>query len=114
MYVALRPDRLATISELAASDGISRNHIMKIVYELGLAGYIETVRGQNGGMRLAKPLRDIGLGEVIRFAEPDIAFVPCFEPRKARLRDNLGLQAETSSAARPRRLFERPGRIHPH
>ncbi|HEX3918517.1 MAG TPA: Rrf2 family transcriptional regulator [Caulobacteraceae bacterium] len=80
MYVALRPDRLATISEIAASYGISRNHIMKVVYELGLGGYIETVRGQNGGMRLAMRPQDIGLGEIVRRCEPDMALVPCFEP----------------------------------
>ncbi|MGH7023342.1 MAG: Rrf2 family transcriptional regulator [Caulobacteraceae bacterium] len=83
MYVALQRDRLATISEIAASYGISRNHIMKVVYQLGLAGYIETVRGQNGGMRLAKPPQEIRLGDVIRLTEPDLALVPCFEPLEA-------------------------------
>lgn len=83
MYVALRPDRLVTISEIATSYGISRNHIMKVVYELGVGGYIETVRGQNGGMRLAKAPQDIGLGEIVRGCEPDMALVPCFEPLHA-------------------------------
>lgn len=83
MYVALRPDRMVTISEIATSYGISRNHIMKVVYELGVGGYIETVRGQNGGMRLAKTPQDIGLGDVVRRCEPDMALVPCFEPLHA-------------------------------
>jgi len=83
MYVALRPGRLATIGEIAASYGISRNHIMKVVYELGVGGYIETVRGQNGGLRLARPAQDIGLGEIVRRAEPDMALVPCFAPVNA-------------------------------
>ena len=83
MYVALRPDRLATISEIASSYGISRNHIMKVVYELGVGGYIETVRGQNGGMRLAKRPQDIGLGEIVRRTEPDMALMPCCDPVNA-------------------------------
>jgi Rrf2 family nitric oxide-sensitive transcriptional repressor len=80
MYVALHPERLPTIGEMASSYGISRNHLMKVVYELGLAGYVVTVRGKNGGLRLARPPQDIVLGEVVRRTEPDMALVPCFEP----------------------------------
>ena len=79
MYVALHPERRPTIGEVAASYGISKNHVMKVVYQLGLAGYVETVRGQSGGMRLAKPPQDIIVGEVVRRTEPDLALVPCFQ-----------------------------------
>jgi Rrf2 family nitric oxide-sensitive transcriptional repressor len=80
MYVALHPDRRPTIGEIAGRYAISRNHLMKVVHGLGVAGYIETVRGQNGGMRLAQPAAAINLGEVVRRTEPDMALVPCFEP----------------------------------
>jgi Rrf2 family nitric oxide-sensitive transcriptional repressor len=80
MYVALHPDRRPTIGEIASSYGISKNHIMKVVHQLGVAGYIETVRGQSGGMRLARSADAINLGEVVRHTEPDLALVPCFEP----------------------------------
>src|ERR1700743_844178 len=80
MYLALKEDRLATIGEIAKSYGISKNHLMKVVYELGVAGYCETVRGRGGGLRLAKPVKSIGLGEVVRYTEPDMAIVSCFEP----------------------------------
>ena len=83
MYVALHPERRPTIGEIAASYGISKNHVMKVVYQLGLAGYVETVRGQSGGMRLAKPPQDIILGEVVRRTEPDLALVPCFAAAEA-------------------------------
>src|SRR5579875_1533738 len=80
MYVALNPERRPTIGQIAESYGISKNHLMKVVYQLGLAGYIETVRGKNGGLRLGKPAGEIGLGEVVRRTEPDMALVPCFDP----------------------------------
>lgn len=79
MYVALHPERRPTIGEIAASYGISKNHIMKVVHQLGVARYIETVRGQSGGMYLARPAEEIILGEVVRRTEPDLALVPCFE-----------------------------------
>ncbi len=80
MYVALQPERLPTIAEIAASYGISKNHLMKVVYQLGLAGYVETVRGKNGGLRLALRPEEIILGAVVRRTEPDMALVPCFDP----------------------------------
>lgn len=83
MYVALHVERRPTIAEIATSYGISKNHIMKVVHQLGLAGYIETVRGQRGGMRLARPAQSINLGEVVRWTEPDMALVPCFDPSNA-------------------------------
>jgi Rrf2 family nitric oxide-sensitive transcriptional repressor len=80
MYLALREDGLATISEVAASYGISRNHLMKVAYDLGAAGYIKTVRGRGGGLKLAKAGLSIRLGDVVRCTEPDMALVTCFEP----------------------------------
>ena len=80
MYLALRKDQLATIAEIADSYDISRNHLMKVAHQLGVAGYVETVRGRGGGLRLAKPVESIGLGDIVRHAEPDMAIVSCFEP----------------------------------
>ncbi len=80
MYLAVKEDRLATIAEIAKSYDISRNHLMKVAHQLGVAGYVETLRGRGGGLRLAKPIEAIGLGEVIRYTEPDMAIVSCFEP----------------------------------
>lgn len=80
MYLAVSPERRPTIAEIAASYGVSKNHLMKVVHQLGVGGYIETVRGKNGGLRLARAPHEIGLGEVVRRTEPDMALVPCFHP----------------------------------
>lgn len=77
MYVAVHGDRRSTIAGISSGYGISRNHVMKVVHQLGVAGYIETVRGQSGGMRLARPAADIIVGEVVRRTEPDMALAPC-------------------------------------
>ena len=78
MYVAQQPDRLCTISEVAQAYAISEAHLMKVTHQLGLQGWIETVRGKGGGMRLAHAPRDIHLGAVVRGSEPDFALVECF------------------------------------
>lgn len=80
MYLAAKRDGLATVTDIASSYGISRNHLTKVVHQLGVAGYIETVRGRGGGMRLGKPAATIGLGEIVRLTEADMVLVPCFDP----------------------------------
>ena len=51
MYLAVKDDGLATIEEVAQSYGISKNHLMKVAHQLGVAGYVDTVRGRRGGLR---------------------------------------------------------------
>ncbi len=80
MYLALREDGLATIAEIAKSYDISKNHLMKVTHQLGIAGYIETVRGRNGGLRLARSAEAIKIGQVVRHTEPDMAIVACLKP----------------------------------
>jgi Rrf2 family nitric oxide-sensitive transcriptional repressor len=80
MYAALKGHDLTTIAEVAEAYEISRTHLMKVAHQLGQAGYLKTVRGKNGGFRLARAAASIGLGDVVRHTEPDMALVPCFEP----------------------------------
>jgi Rrf2 family nitric oxide-sensitive transcriptional repressor len=79
MYAAVRTDRLVTIQEVATVYGISRNHLMKVAFQLGRHGILETVRGRNGGLRLARKPEKIGLGEVVRLTEEDFHMVECFD-----------------------------------
>lgn len=77
MYLGGRRDRLCTIAEVAAAHGISEPHLMKITHRLAQAGWVETTRGKNGGMRLARPPEEIPLGAVVRDMENDLAVVAC-------------------------------------
>jgi Rrf2 family transcriptional regulator, nitric oxide-sensitive transcriptional repressor len=77
IYAALKPDGLVNIGEVADAYGISRNHLTKVVHELGIAGYVATVRGKGGGLRLARPASAIRVGDVVRQTEPDMALTPC-------------------------------------
>src|SRR5574338_229814 len=80
IYLGLRGERLATISELSETYGLSANHLMKIIHNLGKLGYIETVRGRGGGMKLAGNPEEINLGQVVRQMESDFAIAECFDP----------------------------------
>ena len=77
IHVGQHRDRLCTIAEVAQVYGISEAHLMKITHLLGLGGWIETVRGKGGGMRLAREPGDINLGALVRELEPDFALVEC-------------------------------------
>jgi Rrf2 family nitric oxide-sensitive transcriptional repressor len=83
IYTAVHPEPKPTIGQIASSYDISRNHLMKVVYQLGVAGYIGTSRGKSGGLRLARRPEDIVLGDVVRRTEPDFTLVPCFDADNA-------------------------------
>src|SRR6266705_6408102 len=76
-------DHLVTIHEIADLHGISKNHLMKVVYQLGQSGVIDTVRGRAGGLRLGREPDQINLGEVIRSTESDFYMAACFDPNGA-------------------------------
>src|SRR6185503_2138114 len=78
MYVALKPDGLATIADISEAYGISSNHLTKVVHQLGLAGDIVTVRGRQGGIRLGRKPEDINIGKLVQRMEPDLQLAPCF------------------------------------
>lgn len=69
IYLGVHRGRLCSINEIAICYGISRNHLMKIVHQLGKAGFIITVRGCRGGLRLNKEPNEITLGSIIRYTE---------------------------------------------
>lgn len=80
MYLAIHPDRLATISEISEAYGISRNHLVKVVHELGSRGYVRTQRGKAGGLTLGRAPDQINIGDVVRHMEKTLEVVNCTAP----------------------------------
>lgn len=78
IYAATSAGRLITIEEVHQSFGISRGHLMKVANLLTREGYLKSVRGRSGGLKLAKPAKEIRLGDLLRATEPDFALVECF------------------------------------
>jgi len=78
IYAAASPDRLITIEETANAYTISRAHLMKVVNALTRHGFLRSVRGRAGGLALALPPEEIGLGAVVRATEPDFVMAECF------------------------------------
>lgn len=77
LYLGARQDRLCSIAEIAQAYGISQNHLMKVVSDLVNAGYLVSVRGRFGGVRLARPPDQINVGAVVRHTEDGFDLVDC-------------------------------------
>jgi len=80
IFTAARKDgELSSIKEISQVYHISSHHLGKIVFELSKLGYIETIRGRNGGIRLAKAPAEINVGMVVRQMEDDFHILECFD-----------------------------------
>ncbi len=82
MLLAVEPDQLHTIEEIARRYDISRNHLMKVTQTLAQTGFVDSLRGRGGGLRLNHPPEKINLGAVVRATEDNLALVECFDPTR--------------------------------
>jgi Rrf2 family nitric oxide-sensitive transcriptional repressor len=79
MYLGANRDRLVTIQDIADLHNIAKNHLTKVVHQLGVLGVVQTVRGRNGGLRLGKDPADINIGDLVRNTETDFYMAECFD-----------------------------------
>lgn len=79
LYLGLVPERTATITEIADAYRISRNHLVKVVHNLSINGFIVTTRGRGGGIALSRPPEEIVIGDVVRHTEVNFNLVECFD-----------------------------------
>ena len=82
IQAAIRHPNKVTIDEVANAYGISRNHLIKVINELGRAGFLVTQRGRSGGFTLARPADRIFVSDVVKFGEEGQPLVECFDPER--------------------------------
>jgi len=80
MYLALRHGNTSTIQEVSVRFGVSRNHMVKISHQLTKSGLIESIRGRNGGVRLARSPESITVEDALYASEDNFDLVECFGP----------------------------------
>src|SRR5262249_56411611 len=81
IQVGLNDGKLTTINDIAQTFGISKPHLMKVVNDLSQKGYLETVRGRKGGIRLMREPQDINIGQVVRDTENQLDVMGCLGRR---------------------------------
>ena len=74
--------------DIARRQGISNKYLEQIVAMLNKAGYLETLRGNNGGYKLAKDPKDYKIGDILRATEGDIAPIACIREEKCMQAEN--------------------------
>ncbi|MCQ0986285.1 iron-responsive transcriptional regulator RirA [Jiella marina] len=79
MYLAANPGRLSRLGDVARSYAAPEPFMFKILQPLVGAGFVETVRGRNGGIRLGRPAEAISLREVVELMEENFAMAECFD-----------------------------------
>lgn len=95
MYCAADSANLSRIPDIAKAYSVSELFLFKILQPLAKAGIMQTVRGRNGGVRLARPANEITLLDVVKTTEDNFAMAECFEndASECPLVDSCGLNS---------------------
>lgn len=100
IFLSLQDDeQRITITDIAEHFSIPRNHLVKVVHQLGVLNYIHTTRGKNGGIRLGKPANQIIIGSVVRQMEANLEIVDCQAPSPCPIRSECQLKSILNLAA---------------
>ena len=79
-YLAMQDGAPARITDIARRMGMSEDHVAKVIARLAELGFVTTLRGRTGGVKLARPAAAIVVGDVVRATEDNMALVECFDP----------------------------------
>jgi len=77
ILLANRRPEILSATAIADYFKVSRHHMAKILQELAADGFVDSVRGARGGVRLVRDPRDIRIGDVVRSLDKDQALVEC-------------------------------------
>src|SRR3712207_3064712 len=78
LHCALRPDEQIKAADVAKAYNITEFNVLKIVPLLVQGGFVQTLRGRRGGLRLARPAHEIRIGDVVRVTEETNIQADCF------------------------------------
>lgn len=78
MFCAANPDRIVRKREVAIACNASENHLAQVIHLLAQHGFLHTVRGRSGGLRLGRSPDLISVGDVFRHFEAGLPFAECF------------------------------------
>lgn len=100
MYCAANNGKLSQVSEIAAAYNLSEAFLFKVLKPIVKHGFIDSIRGRNGGIKLAKPAGEIKLSEIVRITEDNFAMADCFDPEgtDCPLLDHCGLNSALREA----------------
>ena len=98
IYLGLHGPGLVSIADIARAYQIKQNHLTKVVHNLARLGYVDSVRGRSGGLRLAKSPADINLREIVRQTEDNFVLVECFASDLCKLTGVCALARATNEA----------------
>lgn len=80
IYIALHGEAPSRIADIARRMGMSEDHAAKVIARLAELGFVTTLRGRAGGVRLARTADAIVIGDVVRATEDNLNLVECFDP----------------------------------
>jgi len=66
-----------SIKKISNNEGLSPIFLEQIFTKLKKAGITESVRGASGGFRIAKPIEDITVLDILEAVEEGVVLAPC-------------------------------------
>ena len=82
MFCGVNQGTTVRTAEIAKRCNASLNHLLQVVNLLQVNGFVETIRGRAGGLRLAQPMERISIGDVFRVFEAELPFAECFDAER--------------------------------
>ena len=80
-------DKFISLKEIAQRQDISIKYLEQIITLLCKVGYLKSLRGSQGGYKLAKSPSEYTVGDILRITEGDLAPVSCYKMRKINVQE---------------------------
>lgn len=77
-----------SLKDISNRQEVSLKYLEQIMAMLNKAGYVKSIRGNNGGYRLAKSPEEYKVGDILRKTEGDLAPIACVNGEECGKREN--------------------------